>query len=92
MKLFDNFIKKSTKTASEEVKKEVQKSLIDLVPAVLTFGSVLISFLIFNHGGKSDDDSRSSIPFSSKTYNTTNNYFLGEMTDEIIEKILKERD
>ncbi len=92
MKFLDNLIKKSTKTASEEVKKEVKKSIVDLIPVALTFGSLLLSFIVFNHKDSSDDCRSSAIPFSSKTYNTTNNYFLGEITDEIIEKILKEKD
>lgn len=90
MKFFDKLIKKTTKTASEEVKKEVRKTIVDFIPGILAVGSMVLGIFVF----KAIDDSGSSSfpdirPTATTTKITTNNYFLGDVSDEIIKKILE---
>lgn len=84
----DKVAKKFTKTASEQAKKEVKKTAIDLLPGILTIGGLIIGFFVF-HEMPSSNSSGSSRPYHSSTRITTNNYFLGEVSEEIMEKILE---
>ena len=92
MKLWENLIKKSTKTATEEVKKEVSKTIIDFIPGILAFGSMILGIFVFH---ATDDGSSTSFPDvrpnMSTTRITTNNYFLGDVSEEIVKKILEDK-
>lgn len=87
--------KTAAKTASVEVKKEIKKTAIDLLPGVLTFVGAIASILIFRNGGDGGRvmsvDSRKRTPSYSRTHITTNNYFLGDVSDDVIKKILEEK-
>lgn len=92
MKFLENIAKKFTKTASVTAKKEVKKTIVDLIPGILTIGSIIVGILIFHDTDTIESDSRStSRPYSSTTRITTNNYFLGDVSDEIIKKILEDQ-
>ena len=92
MKFLENIAKKFTKTASVTAKKEVKKTIVDLIPGILTVGSIIVGFLIFHDTDDSDVDSGgNSRPYTSTTRITTNNYFLGDVSDEIIKKILEDQ-
>ena len=89
MKFFDNLIKKSTKTASVEVKKEIKKTIVDLIPGILTIGTIALGIFVFHAvDNLSDSEHESLTPTMSTTRITTNNYFLGDVSEEIIKKIL----
>lgn len=90
MKMFDKFIKKTTKTASEEVKKEVRKTIIDFIPGILAVGSMVLGIFVFRSVEDSGNSSYSDMrPTATSTRITTNNYFLGNVSDEIIKKVLE---
>ena len=92
MKFLENIAKKFTKTASVTAKKEVKKTIVDLIPGILTIGSIIVGILIFHDTDTIESDSNStSRPYSSTTRITTNNYFLGDVSDEIIKKILEDQ-
>ena len=92
MKLLENIAKKFTKTASVTAKKEVKKTIVDLIPGILTIGSIIVGILIFHDTDTIESDSSStSRPYSSTTRITTNNYFLGDVSDEIIKKMLEDQ-
>ena len=82
-----------TKSASEQVKKEIRKTGIDLIPGLLTIGGMVVSMFVFYKSGTKDNgvtkDIPISRPYTSTTKITTNNYFLGEVSEEIIKKILE---
>ncbi len=93
-KKVDDVTKQATKTASKEVKKEVKKTLVDFIPGILGFGAMILGIFVFHEidgGDDSDDDDGSSSPVSTITKITTNNYFLGDVSDDIIKKILEDK-
>lgn len=90
MKFLEKIAKKFTKTASATAKKEVKKTIVDLIPGILTVGSIIVGILIFHDTDTVESDS-SSRPYTSTTRITTNNYFLGDVSDEIIKKILEDQ-
>ena len=87
MKLIESFAKKSTKTASEEAKKEAKKTLIDLIPGILSVAGIVVGAIIFRGSGESMGNRR---PTHSHTSITTNNYFFQEVSDETILRILED--
>lgn len=87
MKLIDSLAKKFTKTASEEAKKEAKKTLIDLIPGILSVAGIVVGAIIFRGSGGSGG---SRHPMHSHTSITTNNYFFQEVDDETILKILED--
>lgn len=92
MKFLDNIAKRFTKSASVTAKKEVKKTIVDLIPGILTVGSIIVGILIFHETDGSDGDSGNDArPYTSTTRITTNNYFLGDVSDEIIKKILEDQ-
>lgn len=92
MKFLDNIAKRFTKSASVTAKKEVKKTIVDLIPGILTVGSIIVGILIFHETDGSDVDSGNDArPYTSTTKITTNNYFLGDVSDEIIKKILEDQ-
>lgn len=92
MKFLENIAKKFTKTASATAKKEVKKTIVDLIPGILTVGSIIVGILIFHDTDTIESESSSnSRPYTSTTRITTNNYFLGDVSDEIIKKILEDQ-
>lgn len=91
MKFLEKIAKKFTKTASATAKKEVKKTIVDLIPGILTVGSIIVGILIFHDTDTVESDSSSSRPYTSTTKITTNNYFLGDVSDEIIKKILEDQ-
>lgn len=92
MKILDNIAKRFTKSASVTAKKEVKKTIVDLIPGILTVGSIIVGILIFHETDGSDENSGNDArPYTSTTKITTNNYFLGDVSDEIIKKILEDQ-
>lgn len=83
--------KKFTQTASEQVKKEAKKTFIDILPGLLTLGTMIFSVVVFHERKDIPKISSSPRPYSSTTKITTNNYFLGNVSDEIIKKVLEDR-
>ena len=85
--------KKFTKTASEEVKKEAKKTAVDMLPGILALGGMILGIVVFRET-KESHDNHSAIsprPFTSTTHITTNNYFLGDISEDIIKKVLEEK-
>lgn len=83
-----------TKSASDQVKREIKKTSIDLLPGLLTLGGVIASMIIFHKTGSKEVKALVSPiakPYTSTTKITTNNYFLGNVSEEIIKKILEEQ-
>lgn len=88
----DKVAKKFTKTASEEVKKEAKKTAVDMLPGLLALGGMILGIVVFRETkGSHGNHNATTRPFSSTTHITTNNYFLGEVSDEIIKKVLEEK-
>lgn len=93
MKFLDNIAKRFTKTASTTVKKEARKTLIDLIPGALAIGTMIVGMLVFHEIDGDDKPASTDIqPRVSTTRITTNNYFLGEVSDDIIKRILEGND
>lgn len=84
----DKVAKRFTKSASEQAKKELKKTAIDLLPGILTIGGLIFGFFVF-HELPDSDSGGSTRPYHSSTRITTNNYFLGDVSEEILEKILE---
>lgn len=92
MKFLDKLIKKTTKTASEEVKKEVRKTIVDFIPGFLAFGSMIVGIFIFKASDDSPNRASNNLrPNMSTTRITTNNYFLGDVSEDIIKKVLEDK-
>lgn len=88
----DKVAKRFTQTASEQVKREAKKTAIDLLPGILAFGGMIFSIFAFREVHNTDDSSAAmQKPYASSTHITTNNYFLGDVSEDIIKKILEER-
>lgn len=94
MKLLEYMAKKFTKSASATAKKEVKKTIIDLIPGLLTVGSIIVGIVVFHEIESSDTLTNDSNlrPYNSTTHITTNNYFLGDVSEDIIKKVLEERE
>lgn len=84
----ESLAKKFTKTASVEVKKEVKKTILDLLPGVLTFAGMIIGIIIFHNG--IDSDESDLYPSHSVTTITTNNYFFQDISDETVKSIIED--
>lgn len=84
---FKKLTKSATKTASNEAKKEIKKSLIDLVPGILGIGAMILGIFVFN---EMDSDNSDESPMAMVTKTTTNNYFFGDISDDLIMKILED--
>lgn len=87
----DKVAKRFTKSASEQVKKEAKKTAIDLIPAILTIGTMVAGYFAFKDRHGSSRTNNEPNPFSSNTRITTNNYFLGDVSEDIIKKILEDK-
>lgn len=85
--------KSFSKSASDQVKKEIKKTSVDLIPGLLTLGAMALGMFIFGKNGGKITSNIPSVPkpYTSSTRITTNNYFLGTVSDEIIKKILEEQ-
>lgn len=94
MRLLERLANKFTKSASITAKKEVKKTIVDLIPGVLAIGTMILGIVIFHETESVDEPYHvtSSKPYSSTTKITTNNYFLGDVSDEIIKKVLEASD
>ena len=79
-----------TKSASEQAKKEVKKTAIDLIPTLLTIGGMIFGITVFSHKGSHGITRHNDRPFANSTKITTNNYFFNDVSDDIIKKILEE--
>ena len=88
MKFLDRFTKKFTKSASSAVKTDVKKTSIDLLAGIIGFGSMFLGIMIFKNAVQEPEQIK---PTVTNTSITSNNYFLGEMSEEMIEKILEGR-
>lgn len=82
--------KEAAQTASAEVKKEVRKSLIDFIPGLLGVGAMILGIFLFKEVDDDDDDEPVSNPISTVTKTTINNFFLGEVSEDILKKILED--
>lgn len=87
--LLDKVARRFTKTASDEVRKEVKKTAIDLIPGILTIGSMIVGIFVFHETSESKPMIAKPRPSYSTTKITTNNYFLGNVSDDVIKKILE---
>lgn len=83
----ESLAKRFTKTASVEIKKEVKKTVLDLLPGILTFAGMVIGIIIFHDSVDSDESSL--YPASSTTTITTNNYFFQDISDDTIASIIE---
>ena len=83
--------KSFTQTASEQAKKEVKKTAIDMLPSVLTLGGMILSIFVFKKARSEESIAQSPQRPYSSTRITTNNYFLGEVSDDVIKKILEDK-
>lgn len=94
MKLLEKLTRKATKTASAEAKKEIKKTALDLLPGILTFVGAVAGIMIF-HKSAHDDGYAPTVGKPTYGYSntriTTNNYFLGEVSEDVIKKILEDR-
>lgn len=90
MGFMDRFIKKGTQTATQEAKKEFKKTVVDLIPGILTFVGAIAGVVIFRSSA-SPGPSFKPKPNISNTRITTNNYFLGNVSEDVIKKILEDR-
>lgn len=91
-KKVDDMTKQATKTASKEVKKEVKKTLVDFIPGILGFGAMILGIFVFHEiDGSDSDDDVTSTPMSTITKITTNNYFLGDVSEDLIKKIMEDK-
>ena len=89
----DKIARKFTQSASDQAKKEAKKTFIDLLPGLLTIGGMILGITVFHD---SDSDVGSKVanavkPYASTTHITTNNYFLGEVSEEIVKKVLEDK-
>lgn len=89
MKLFQKWTKKLTKTASSAVKTEVKKTAVDLMPTIIGFGSMVLGIMIFK---KAVDEPIPTKPSVSNTSITTNNYFFQQLSEDMIKKILEDKE
>lgn len=87
----DKLAKRFTQTASEQVKKEAKKTFIDLLPGLLSIGTMIFGFTLFHEHSDTSNSTSIPTPYNSTTRITTNNYFLGNVSDEIIKKVLEDR-
>ena len=90
---FAKLTQKVVETTSEQVRKEVKKTVLDVLPGLITIAGTIIGIVIFHNIGDSDDDaydSGRSIPTHSSTTITTNNYFFQDISDDMMWKILED--
>ena len=88
----DKVAKKFTKTASEEVKKEAKKTAVNMLPGLLALGGMILGIVVFRETKEPrNNHTTTPRPFSSTTHITTNNYFLGDVSEDIIKKVLEEK-
>ena len=92
MKLFEKIGRKFAGGATDKVKTEVKKTALDLIPAILGVGSMILGFVIFRRVANDDVDFKNSKPTVSNTSTsiTTKNYFFNKMSEETIKSILEE--
>ncbi|WP_458459274.1 hypothetical protein [Pseudobutyrivibrio sp.] len=92
MKFLDKLIKKSTKTASVEVKKEIRKSALDLLPGAIAVVGTIIGLLLFrSSGGNGISNGFLPKPTVTNSKIITNNYFLGGLSEDLIRKIMEDK-
>ena len=87
LKIVENLSKKFTKTASVEMKKEVKKTAIDLIPGLLAFAGMIAGVLLFREIGSGDSGS-SITPTRTISHTTVNNYFFNDVSEETILKMM----
>lgn len=88
MSIFKKAGKKLAQGASEQVRTEVKKTFIDFLPSILGVAVMAVGILIFGGGPSRSDDDQNTKPSLTTTSITTNNYFLGDVSEDIIDKIL----
>ena len=91
LKIVENLSKRFTKTASVEMKKEVKKTAIDLIPGILAFAGMIAGILLFREidGGESGS---SVTPTRTVSHTTINNYFFNDVSEDMILKMLDDVD
>lgn len=89
MSFIDKFVKRGTKVASQEAKKEFKKTAVDLIPGILTIVGAIAGVMIFRSTGSQAPIRHK--PDISNTRITTNNYFLGNVSEDVVKKILEDR-
>lgn len=90
-KKIEDTTKELTKTATDQVKKEIKKTALDLLPGILTIGTMILGFVLF-HKADDGDGSIGSRPYKSITHSTTYNYFFDGVGEDMIKKILEVND
>jgi len=86
LKFLERFTKKATKTVSTAVKTEVKKTAIDMLPTALGIVSMIVGIVIFKGAVNEPNPIK---PAVTNTHITTNNYFFGNVSEEMIKKILE---
>lgn len=89
MKIIEKISAKFTKSASVQAKKEIRKTIVDLLPAAITVVGAIAGVIIFKNSGKNESVHR-RYPGVTNTKITTNNYFLNDLSEDMIKKILEE--
>lgn len=80
MKFLDRFASK----ASSAVKKEVKKTALNLIPAILGIGAAIAGILIFKEVVEEPEELAPNF-----TTHTTNNYFFRDVSEEAIQKLME---
>ena len=86
MKWLDKITSKFASKASTAVKKEVKKTVLDLLPTVLGIGAAIGGILLFKEAVFEPEEIAPSF-----TTHTTNNYFFRDVSEESIKKLMEGR-
>lgn len=89
MKIIEKISAKFTKSASVQAKKEIRKTIVDLLPGAITVIGAIVGVIIFKNSGK-NESVHGRYPGVTNTKITTNNYFLNDLSEDMIKKILEE--
>lgn len=86
---YNSLVRKTTQTATNEAKAEVRKSLVDLIPGVLTVGTIIIGILTFRENIYSYTNiNKPTRPYDNGANYITNNYFFCNLSEDTIRSIV----
>lgn len=91
MKIIDRIARRFTVQVSDQAKTEAKKTALDLLPVAFGIVSAIIGVVIFR-GTITEDEETVCLPAVSNTRITTNNYFIGEISEETILKIIDDEE
>ena len=84
---FNAITQKLVKTTSMEVKKEVKKTAIDLLPGLISIAGIILGVVIF-HSIPDDSGDEDTLTPSHVSTTITNNYFFQDLSEDVIKKII----